>query len=769
MKLEMQIRKFSKYGLLLFFTCLISWHANAQADRIALALEDGNLKRALKLAEDSEEDQDLKKDPEVYFLKAETLYRIIHDEFLATKYPEALKDGIKAIERGRGRSGGQYPPEYEELVDRYVALNNEAAAREYGVNKYTKAIKLYETSYELNGDMTAIFWIGRSYLWMQDTTLGEENYNRIIHWSNNESAEGREVKKDIVEAYVYYGDKYWQRKQYDSANLYLEAARKVFGSNSRIDYFQKEVTKEQIKSLPPSSLMMEKIKHTLDFFPTDTFFIQKENALYLYLMRNNLANSDTMHLDTMIARFAAEKVARNNSNMVGKYKLADQFLEAKEENVLWKLVKYFSKFNHEDMSNYIAHKYIEMTAKSNSDEDMISRYAVIIDYAAKSHSLYLADQLLTLGESVYGPQETFTQIRSSLVSKNEGKELNTQNLGALYELVMKQTPDLARISESTQKLASKYIDALIQDKEYATVKPIILKHYNAQPENPIWSRKLDYLAKEDFFNNYYNTRVREEVVAGMKIEGFVWDGSTVNCNPGEVSPEIQKKVEDRINYFRRQAGVPEIYLDPELNGWCQKTALMMEANKNLSHEPDSRWRCYSDEGAHAARYSLLTKGATTTLAVTSFFADQQNPSVGNRRWLLYPNGAALGHGSTENACAIWALDDSGSVDTNLYKEQFIAWPPEGNLPKMIVFRYWSFSVKQDLEGATVKMTSGDEDIPLKIQELVDGYGLPTLVWEPQIDLKGLTNDKPVEVVVTLKNGRRYSYNVNIMNFDPVGY
>ncbi|MCB0734395.1 MAG: hypothetical protein KDC76_07435, partial [Bacteroidetes bacterium] len=42
-----------------------------QADRILQAIEDGNYKRALSLAEESEEDPEYKKDPEVYFLKAE--------------------------------------------------------------------------------------------------------------------------------------------------------------------------------------------------------------------------------------------------------------------------------------------------------------------------------------------------------------------------------------------------------------------------------------------------------------------------------------------------------------------------------------------------------------------------------------------------------------------------------------------------------------------------------------------------------------------------
>ncbi|MBO6516689.1 MAG: CAP domain-containing protein [Bacteroidia bacterium] len=758
-----------KLSLVAAFVALGLTSTQAQVDKIELALEDGNLKRALKLCETLSEDPAYKKNPEVYFLQAETYYRIINDKFLSTKYPDGLKLGIKSLEKGKHRADGEFFPEYLPLVDSFVMLNNAKAAKEYKINKYTGAIKTYQKSHDLNGDMNAIYWIGKCYLYMEDTATGEDFYNRVILWSGNQNAEGKEVDKLISDAYVHFADKYWVKDKYDSANLYLESARKIFGTDPKIDYFQKEVTKEQIKQIPPSSLMMEKIKKTLSFFPTDTFFVKKENALYLYLMRNHLANGDSAKLDTMLAHFCREKVERSNSKRVNRYKKSDQFLDTKRENVLWKLVKYFGKFGHEDMSNYTGYQYIAATASSMEDEDMLSRYSVIIDYAAKSQSLALATQLLQDAEKRYGETESTMGLRNSLISKNQNEDLSTKDQSALYTLLMKSSLYQGEMAEETDKLVAKYIDALIKDKDYAQARKVVFTHIQTQPDNPQWSNKLDELTKEDFYYSYYQTRVVDEVVAGTKVNGYEWNGSSANCRPGEVDDAIQKKVEDRINYFRRQAGVPEIYLDPELNDWCQKAALMMESNKNLSHEPDSRWRCYTDEGAHAARYSLLTKGATTTRAVTSFMADTKNPSVGNRRWLLYPNGLALGHGSTENATVIWALDDSGSVDTNIYSNRFVAWPPEGSLPKMMVFNHWSFSLKQDLTDAVVTMTAGEDSIPVQVFDLVDGYGLPTLVWQPQTDIKSLPHNTEVLVGIELKNGRKYTYTVKIIDFDPVGY
>lgn len=762
------MKNIQQFSLLILLLISGASYTYGQTDKIAQAIEDDNLKRALKLAEDAEEDPLYKKNPEVYFLKAEVYFKIIRDPFLSSKYPEALKMGIKALKKGKYKADGEFFPEFLPLVDSFVMLSNEQGAGDYRINKYTGAVKSYSTSFALNGDMTAIFWIGKCWLMQEDTILGEDEYNKVVVWAREQNIKGNDVPEVVSETFVYYADKYWRKQQFDSANLYLESARKVFGGNPRIDYFQKEVTKQQIGKLPPSILMMEKIKYILVFFPTDTLFVKKENALYLYLMRNYYAHNDLASLDTMLKEFGVQKVLRNESKLVNQYKKSDQFVEAKTENVTWNLVKYFSKFDYPEISNYIGYKYINSTAKEQTPESMQARYEVIIDYAAKSHSLKLADQLLKYAESIYGDNESWSNLRASLISKNKDKSLSTGEQGALYSLLTKNA-DFTNLGEDVEKVVVNYMESLIKDGQYRIAKSVILKHIKAQPDNPEWESKLDFLAKEDFYNNYYMTRVREETVAGMKVGGFTWNGSKAQCNPGEIEDNIQQKVEDRINYFRRQAGVPDIYLDKELNEWCQKAALMMESNKSLSHTPDTRWSCYTDEGAHAARYSLLTKGATTVFAVTSFFADNNTASVGNRRWLLYPNGLALGHGSTENACAIWASDDSGSVDSNKYKDKFVAWPPEGNLPKMMVFRYWSFSIDQNLIGSTVTMTINGEEIQTYVQEFEDGHRLSTLVWESDYNFRNIKADTKVHITVTIPNGRRYSYIVKVMDFNAIGY
>ncbi|MCB0735619.1 MAG: CAP domain-containing protein, partial [Bacteroidetes bacterium] len=739
-------------------------------DRILQAIEDGNYKRALSLAEESEEDPEYKKDPEVYFLKAEALLELMKDEFWLKKNPEALKMGLKALDKGKSRTeDNTIWPEYSELVDKYVELNDMEAYNNYRVNRFSKAIGQYLKSNELNGNKISLFWAGKCYVTSGDTAEGEKIYLSVIYWANEQKAEGKKVSDKLLEPYVHFADKYWTSKKLDSANMYLVSARKIFGGTPKIDYYQKEIAKQQIDELPPSSLMMEVIQRALNDFPTDTFFVRKENALYVYLLRTYYDNKDTAALDTMLDEFTNQKIFRSESEHASKFKESDQFLDNKAENVIWKLVTYYSKYDHIPMSNFMCHRYIQQTATSQSKEDIKKRYLVIIDYAARSRSLFLANQILTNALKMYKNDPEFLNIQNSLISQFSGKELNVADLGALYDMSRRKEGLKAKPTEDFQKLSEFYMDQLIRDKQYVKAKKLILEHKAIVADNPIWDLKLKYLAKEDFYWNYFETRVVDEEVAGMLVKGFEWNGDLLTCDAGTIKPELQQKVQNRINYFRRQAGVPEIELDPQLNEWCQKAALIMEANKGMNHDPKPNWSCYSDEGREACKYSLLTTGAHTTMAVTSFFADNRNPNLGHRRWLLFPNSKYLGHGSTENYCALWALDDSGNVDTNLYKERFVAWPAEGLIPKMMVFDQWSFSINQDLSGAKITMTEAGKPVTFTQNPMVEGYGLSTLIWKPQLDFSTMSGDRTFQVVIQLKNGRKYTYSVTVMDWDAVGY
>ncbi|MEJ6660810.1 MAG: CAP domain-containing protein, partial [Bacteroidia bacterium] len=277
--------------------------------------------------------------------------------------------------------------------------------------------------------------------------------------------------------------------------------------------------------------------------------------------------------------------------------------------------------------------------------------------------------------------------------------------------------------------------------------------------------RLQYMAKEDFYQNYYLTRTKGKDIDGNEMKPWTWEGSKSSCNAGVIEIEIQEKVANRINYFRRNAGVPEVLFDAATNEYCQEAALMMTANNKLEHDPPKTWRCWSSEGAYAAKHSLLIKDANTSLAVT-YAMDDKNSSAGNRRWLLYPNGKVYGHGSTDNIAVIWALDDSGSEDTARYKENAVTWPPKGYVPQLMLFSNWTFSLYQDLTDAKVEVIQDGTAIEVNVEKFVRGYGAPTLVFTPAVNKTTLPDKSTFDVTVTLSNGSKYSYAINTFSYNP---
>jgi len=757
---------------LTILTILIGSAASfGQAYRIEQALNDNNPKRALKLATDSEEDPQYRKDPEVYFLKAKVLYELMRDEFWLKKNPEAIKEGTKAIDKGKRYNEGKILSGYHDVVDNFVSLNDMLGENNYKINKYNKAYRDYMTGYEMNGNLRSYFMAGKCAMYNLDTAMGEEHYERAISLTNEAQIKGENIYPEIQEGYLYYIDKFWRQQKWDSASYYLDQARKVYGAGVKLDFYQKEVSKARIAELPPSNLMMDIINKNLEYFPTDTFFVRKQNALYLYQIRTYVATNARIMADSLVNQMTAEKVFRFSNKNAKFYKKNDPFVAEEANHVYWAIANYFNKHEHIQASNYLAERYVMATVEGKTDADLKDRWTVIIDYAAKSKSLSFADQLLQYARVQFPEDmEGWDQLESSLLIKSMGQELELADQSARYRFLMRQLEKTGReLSEEELALCSTYVDQVIRAKKYRLAEEEIDRIQAIQPDNELWDRKREYLAKDDFYYSYYMTRIKEETVAGMKVNGFEWNGDLTRCKAGKMRPEELQKVEDRINYFRRAAGIQEIYLDPELNGWCQDAALMMEANQVLNHDPNTKWRCFTDEGATAAKYSLLTRGVNTTTAITSFMADNRNPSVGHRRWILYPNGKAFGFGSTEEYAVLWALDDSGNVDSAKFRERFVSWPPEGRIPKMMAFRFWNFSIQADLKGAKVRMLDGENELPLEQQKLVDGYGLPTLVWEPKTNFNDIQKDRTVHVIIELADGRKYEYDVLIMNFDGIGY
>ncbi len=740
----------------------------AQISKIEEAIEDENYARVIKIAEKFMDDDDMKKNPKVHYYHALGLYEMSKDPFYFKDNPDAIKYAVKSVNKGL-----KYDPDssafytFAEFIDKLAEKQNELAMEQYSINKHTKAIKMFEASYELNKNRFAYNMTAKSALENMDTALAQTHYKNIIAWYNADYAKEDYKAEQETDAHIYFINKYWKAKNYDSANYYLDNARMIFGSDPKIDFYQKAIGMEHINTMPPSTLMMEYIKKNVNLFPTDTNFLHKENALYIYLLKNHILAERFSDADTMLKQFTAEKVARANSKDAYLMQLGDEFIAKKEENVLWKLSEYFQTYGHPTSAKYVLAQYIRKTAKQDTPAEIAARWLVISEYAFQSKGLPFAT--FVLQESIRNTKNhpDLLKFRTKTIVEKSKTNLNVDEASAIYALMKDEyaTKKSADNLELLEKIGDNYINLLVKNVRFSTANAVMAELIAFNPKKD-YSIQLKYIAQEDFYKNYFLTKTKGKDQEGKEVEGFIWEGSIGGCDPGAVEPAIQQKVLDRINYFRRNAGVPEVLFDAATNEYCQKAALMMEANNRLDHNPSKNWRCYSADGAYAAKHSLLVKNSNTTIAVTSLMADQQNPTVGNRRWLLYPNGRIYGHGSTANNAVIWALDDSGSTDSAEYMEKAVCWPPVGYVPQMMLFKHWSFSLYQNLDSATVEVTQDGVKLNVKVEKLVEGYGAPTLVFVPDFNRESLPTNSNFKVVVTLSNGRKYSYTVRSFDYDP---
>lgn len=751
---------------ILFFSMVTP--AFSQIEKLEESMEDENYQRVIKLADKYMDDREIRKNPLLYFINAEALYEMSQDEFWFEDNPDAIKDAVKSVKKGMKKDpdSAVYNMYYDFILD-LVDRQNELALDQYKINKQSKAFKMFEDAYELDQNRYSFNMMAKCQLEMYDTVFAESKYKQLIEMYNQDLATGEEESFQDMDGHIYFINKYWSKKDYDSANYYLDNARLLFGGDPKINYYQKRIGMEKINSMPPSSLMMEYIKKNIALFPTDIDFLHKENALYIYLLKNHISAERYTEADTMLDHFASEKVARASSEDAYLIKEGDDFVNKKAENVYWKLAEYYQTFGHPLSAKYVLGKYIKMTAKDSTDEAIVDRWRVISDYAFQSKELPYAAFVLQESLSKTDDHPELLELRKTKINEVKGKTLKVDEQAALYSLMKDEYASNTNADnlETLQTIGDQYINLLVKNVKFSTAKEVAAELKVFDPKKD-YSTQDKYLAQEDFYQNYFLSKTKGKDDEGNIVDLFEWDGSIARCEPGTVDQVVQQKVLDRINYFRRNAGVPEVLFDAATNEYCQKAALMMEANNRLDHEPGKNWRCYTSEGAYAAKHSLLVQKANTSIAVTSLMADQTNPTVGNRRWLLYPNGRIYGHGSTPNNAVIWALDDSGSTDTALYTEKAVCWPPQGYVPQMMLFKHWSFSLYQNLDSATIEVTQDGEPIDVEVMDYIEGYGQPTLVFIPKYNRETLPENSDFEVTITLSNGRNYSYTVRTFNYDP---
>lgn len=268
-----------------------------------------------------------------------------------------------------------------------------------------------------------------------------------------------------------------------------------------------------------------------------------------------------------------------------------------------------------------------------------------------------------------------------------------------------------------------------------------------------------------------------DVIAPAFEVSVGWSGSVDGCVAGSTSTEARAAQVTTVNALRALVGLPAVAENASMSALAQEAALIMDANRTLSHYPPAEWLCWSPVGAEGAKTSNLALGWSGARAVVAYMTDSgdSNTEVGHRRWLLYPRLTEIGVGDTGKANAISVIGGTRGASSG----GWVAWPSAGFFPAPLwpqsrwdESSRWSLSYPEaDFSAASVSVSREGAPVPVFVHDVAVGYGDNTLVW--QVDTPAVEGGADVrfDVAVTnvvLPGGQSVDYRYSTTVVDPFG-
>ncbi len=221
---------------------------------------------------------------------------------------------------------------------------------------------------------------------------------------------------------------------------------------------------------------------------------------------------------------------------------------------------------------------------------------------------------------------------------------------------------------------------------------------------------------------------------GRSEPAMGFTGNVGTCTAGTTSQAYRDSVLQRVNWYRRMAGLGTVAENSTFSDHNQQAALMMAAEGSLSHAPGGGWACHTADGAAAAGKSNLALGLAGVEAIDAYMQDfgASNTKVGHRRTILYPQVEEMGTGDVPFGVSSWASNTLYVFDSNLWntrpdvreERDFVAWPPSGYVPAEAVWGRWSFSLaRADFSAASVSVVGPDGPVQVEILERIQSGGL----------------------------------------------
>ncbi len=286
---------------------------------------------------------------------------------------------------------------------------------------------------------------------------------------------------------------------------------------------------------------------------------------------------------------------------------------------------------------------------------------------------------------------------------------------------------------------------------------------------PRWSGSVDVRRRSAVEAAY-----RRGYAAGLDVPTG-WSGSHAGCRPGTVSAASRAATLRALNFARSMSGLAPVRFSTTLDARAQRTALMMSANRALSHDPPRGWRCRTAAGAaNAGRSNLaLSYPSITSAGAIGLYLREPgsgNAAVGHRRWLLNPFATTMGNGSTSTANAITVIGPTSARRPN---PAWVSWPTAGWFPRPLEpGGRWSLSAgnsRTDFARATVRVHRNGTAVRVTKLRVRPGYAQPTLVWQlPAAQAKSGTYRVVVRGVRRAGSAKPFGRTYTVRMFTPAG-
>ena len=745
-----------RFSIRLLFLVLLtavsgSLQAQSKAERNGMdALSKKQFERALSVSEKACKNPETSKFAWPWFIKANALYELGKDQDFVRKNPGWLKEAVKSALKAKGfDKSGKYTSQFSGLLRNLKDANNKEAWSNFGQEKYFRAIQSFRFGYDLAGDTLSYAMMGVSYLLAGESREALPVLREAVRRNVDAFRDSVLLHTMVREPFEHLARYYMSKNLSDSARFVVENGLDIFPKNTIIRNMQIDLLRQEVRSTPISQPQIVAINKALALRPNDSFFLYSQNAYYLFRIRNSANAGDLTEATRLLQTFAADKEALFQK---GARNGADIFLLPSRAAILNLVWLYYGERSAFTTAALTYRQYLKLKCPACEDKpEALTKAALDSLPIGLVHAWTMIDPRTDA-------MKTFRLKYYQGIKRDSLGYPQMAPLVRLSEDLLKEFPKDVKIKAAHEPLLLRWMDMALKTPDMSAAWIAYRKLEAHSPASKSLDPALEKLVRADFANGYFGTRVTN----------YRWNGSTAMCLPGTLSDTLLDKVEERINFFRRNAGVLDpIILAPEKNRMCQQAVLAWEVTGTLSHEVDKFNRCYTEEANTAAKNSVPIAGVNTVLAVSSAMDDNENKSLGNRRWLLNPIAYALGHGSSKTFGAIWVVDDKGNKDSSRYKNRFIAWPNQGYVAKRLLFKYWSFSAYHDLKDATVTLTdAANQTIPVEVQPFDPLYPMPTIVWQPAIDAKNVTDKTTWQVRIRAKDGKTWTYKVTALDLNP---